>query len=84
MFVVFAAVAVMGVLRPSAAGAASGSFTDAGGVHAYGIKRVAEWEIGRGCGDGRFCPSDPISRAEMAAWLHKTATRLGGPPPRGF
>ena len=84
MFVVFAAVAVMGVLRPSAAGAASGSFTDAGGVHAYGIKRVAEWEIGRGCGDGRFCPSDPISRAEMAAWLHKTATRIGGPPPAVF
>ena len=72
---------VVGGLQAGAAGAASGGFSDAGGVHAYGIERVAEWEIDAGCGGDRFCPSDPISRAEMAAWLYKAATRLNAPPP---
>ena len=44
---------------------------------------MAEWRIDAGCGDGRFCPSEPISRAEMAAWLYRAAALLGGahPPP---
>lgn len=81
--VVFATVVVMGVLRPGAAGAAEG-FTDARGVHAHGIEQVALWGIAEGCGGGRFCPSDPISRAEMVTWLSKAATHLGSvyaPPP---
>ena len=72
---------VVGGLRPGGAGAASGGFSDAGGVHAYGIERVAEWGIDAGCGDGRFCPSEPISRAEMAAWLYRAAARINAPPP---
>lgn len=77
---VFVAVAVVvGVLSPGT-GAASGAFSDAGGVHAYGIERVAEWGIDAGCGDGRFCPSEPISRAEIAAWLYRAAARLNTPP----
>ena len=77
---VFVAVAVVvGVLSPDT-GAASGVFRDAGGVHAYGIKRVTEWEIDAGCGEDRFCPSEPISRAEMAAWLYRAAARLNTPP----
>ena len=49
-------------------------------MHAYGIERVAEWGIDAGCGEGRFCPSEPISRAEMAAWLYRAAARLNTPP----
>ena len=83
---VFVTVAVVAMgLRPSAAGAAGG-FSDAEGVHAYGIEQVARWGIDEGCGGGRFCPSDPISRAEMAAWLYKAATHLDSvhtPPPLG-
>ena len=74
---------VVGGLRPGAAGAASEGFSDAGGVHAYGIERVAEWGIDAGCGDGRFCPSEPISRAEMTAWLYRAADRINAPPPVG-
>ena len=72
---------VVGVFQPGAAGAASGGFSDTGDVHAYGIERVAEWGIDTGCGDGRFCPSEPISRAEMAAWLYRATARINTPPP---
>ena len=79
---VFAAVTVAAVgLQPNTAGAASQGFSDAGDVHAYGIERVSEWGIDAGCGDGRFCPSEPINRAEMAAWLYRAAALLNASPP---
>lgn len=56
-----------------------------GGVHAHGIERVVRQGIDSGCGDGLFCPADPISRAEMAAWLYRAAALLHDaptPPPR--
>ena len=65
----------------SDAGVPEEGFSDVGRVHAHGIKRVAELGIDSGCGDGRFCPDDPISRAEMAAWLYRAAALLYAPPP---
>lgn len=81
--VVVAVVAVWGsgTAVASDAGAPEEGFSDVGRVHAYGIERVAELGIDSGCGNGRFCPADPISRAEMAAWLYRAAALLYGPPP---
>lgn len=62
------------------AGAGVGGFSDAGGVHAHGIERVVQQGIDSGCGDGLFCPADPMSRAEMAAWLYRAVALLHGAP----
>lgn len=70
------------VLSSGAAVASESIFSDVdGSVHAYNIERVAEWGIDEGCGNGRFCPSELISRAEAAAWLHRAAVRIPLPPP---
>lgn len=42
---------------------------DDGGVHEGDIARIAAAGITLGCGDGRFCPDRPVTRAEMAAFL---------------
>ena len=60
----------------SETGTPEGGFSDVGGVHAYGIERVAQLGIDSGCGDDRFCPADPITRAEMDAWLYRAAALL--------
>ena len=53
---------------------------DDGSVHEGGIERVAEWGIDSGCGEGRFCPSGVMTRAQMAVWLYRAAARLYGAP----
>lgn len=58
-----------------------GSFSDDdGSVHESSIERMAEWGIDSGCADGRFCPSDVMTRAQMATWLYRAAARLYGAP----
>lgn len=42
---------------------------DDGSVFESDISALAAAGITRGCGSGRFCPGDPVSRAEMAAFL---------------
>ena len=79
--VVTVVVAVAAVLQSGASGA-SERFSDVSGGHAYGIEQVVRLGIDEGCGDGRFCPDEPISRAEMAAWLYQAAASLN--PPRGW
>lgn len=37
--------------------------------HRSAIRALAAAEITLGCGNGRFCPSDPVTRAEMATFL---------------
>lgn len=45
-------------------------FTDiATSVHRAAIKAVARAGITLGCGDGQYCPTEPVSRAEMASFL---------------
>jgi hypothetical protein len=51
---------------------ATGTFSDVGGVHAPGIEALAAAGITRGCGDGRFCPADGLTRAQMASLLART------------
>ena len=65
----------------SSSDAFEGAFSDDdGSVHEQSIERIAEWGIDAGCGDGRFCPSRAITRAQMAAWLYGAAARLYGAP----
>lgn len=78
-------VAIIGVWLPdmavaSGVGASEEVFSDGGGVHGYGIEQMARLGIDTGCGDGLFCSSDPISRAEMAAWLYRAAAHLNTDP----
>jgi uncharacterized protein YkwD len=50
----------------------SGSrFSDvpSGSVHAGAINAIAAEGVTLGCGDGRYCPDAPVSRAEMASFL---------------
>jgi hypothetical protein len=49
---------------------AGGPFTDIGGnIHAGAINAIYQAGITAGCGGGRYCPNNPISRAEMATFL---------------
>ena len=51
---------------------ASGGFSDVGGgVHQGGIDALEAEGVfeGTGCGDGLFCPDDPIHRWVMAVWM---------------
>ena len=52
-----------------------GTFRDvpAGSVHEPGIEAVAEAEITTGCAPGRYCPGDPVTRAQMATFLMRAA-----------
>ena len=58
---------------------ASGSFSDDdGSVHEANIEAIAAAGITRGCNppaNDRFCPDDPVTRGQMAAFLHRA---LGG------
>ena len=49
-------------------------------VHLANIERIADLEITQGCGQQRFCPSRTVTRAQMAAFLHRAVTRLYGEP----
>ena len=50
-------------------------------VHAPGIRAVAAAGITLGCGDGtRYCPTNPVQRDQMAAFLDR-ALGLNGPVP---
>lgn len=38
-------------------------------VHRLAIEAIADAGITLGCGDGRYCPSQPVKRSEMASFL---------------
>ena len=58
-----------------------GTFSDDdGSVHKEDIETIAEWEITLGCGADRFCPSETVTRNQMAAFLYRAAARLYGIP----
>jgi hypothetical protein len=52
-------------------------------VHGPAIARLAELGVTRGCGEGRYCPSGLVTRAQMASFLQRA---LGLPlgPEDGF
>jgi spore germination protein YaaH len=44
---------------------------DAGSPHEADINRLAAAGIATGCGAGTFCPGSPVTRDQMAAFLHR-------------
>jgi hypothetical protein len=44
-------------------------------VHESNINRVAAARITAGCSASRFCPTSPVTRGQMVAFLHRAATR---------
>src|SRR5690606_5631223 len=63
------------------------SFTDAGGVFATDIDRLGTAGITRGCNpptNDRFCPDQPVTRAQMATFLTRGLGLVPiTPPPDG-
>ena len=47
--------------------------------HQTNVNRLAESRITSGCGHSRFCPSDVVTRGQMAAFLHRALTSAGPP-----
>ena len=55
---------------------------DPASFYAPFIERMAELRVTTGCGDGtNFCPNDPVSRAQMAAFLTRAFSLPDGPDP---
>ena len=44
---------------------------DDGSVHQHDINRLASSGITSGCTPSQFCPAKPVTRAQMAAFLHR-------------
>ena len=54
-------------------------FTDDGGSdHEGDINRVAAAGITRGCAAGRFCPTSPVAREQMASFIARAAELTDG------
>ena len=56
---------------------------DPAGFFAPFIEKLADLGATTGCGDGRFCPDDPVTRAQMAVFLSRAYGLAEGPDP-GF
>ena len=69
----------VGVVAPAtAASRTSGLFADDDGdVHEASIEALAVAGITRGCGLGRFCPDDPVTRGQMAAFIDRSVPLAG-------
>src|SRR5690606_3039364 len=49
----------------------SGFSDTSGNVFEYDIESLAAAGIARGCAPSRFCPDVPVTRGQMAAFLHR-------------
>lgn len=49
-------------------------------THATAIERLADTGITGGCGDGRFCPHDAVTRGQFASLLTAAAELPAAPP----
>ncbi len=46
---------------------------DEGNLHENQINALANSGITGGCGPGRYCPTNPVTRGQMAAFLHRAS-----------
>ena len=53
---------------------------DDGSAHEDDIEAIAAWGVTLGCGTGRFCPAETVTRSQMAAFLHRAVAHLYGTP----
>lgn len=44
----------------------------AGSVHEVDIALIAQWGITTGCADDLYCPEDPVTRGQMAAFMKRS------------
>jgi S-layer homology domain len=65
---------------PPATGTVFGD-VPSGSFAAAWIEKLASLGITAGCGDGNFCPNDPVTRAQMAAFIVKALQGAGFDPP---
>ncbi len=71
MMVVMALLSAL-VVAPAAI-ASGGTFgDDDGSVHEVNIEALFAAGITKGCGPGLYCPDDPVTRGQMAAFLHRS------------
>ena len=54
-------------------------FTDVSGSQAPSINALADAGITLGCGGGRFCPNQPVTRGEMATFIRRAEKLPVGP-----
>ena len=56
---------------------------DEGSIHEPDIDRIAILGVTRGCAPSRYCPDDPVTRAEMASFLSRVlGLEVSEVPPR--
>ena len=53
---------------------------DDGTTHEGNIDRAAAAGIASGCGTGRFCPGNDVSRGQLAGFLHRVDKPVDPPP----
>jgi hypothetical protein len=81
---IFAAAAIIGLVMATGPGATAGQGRfedDDGSVHQVAIETLADSGITSGCNppdNNRFCPDDPVTRGQMAAFLRRG---IGGAAP---
>jgi hypothetical protein len=77
-----ALVLAIAVLVPATALAGYASFKDGPfGVHEDGVDWLAGSGVTAGCTPSEFCPGDPVTRAQMATFLHRLSGRASGVAP---
>jgi pectate lyase len=54
---------------------------DSDSEHEPAINRLATVGITRGCAEALYCPTSVVTREQMAAFLYRTADRVGTPTP---
>lgn len=54
---------------------------DSGNVHAPGISWVADNDVTAGCRADAYCPTDPVTRGQMATFLHRLSGNAPGTSP---
>ncbi|MDP8958719.1 MAG: S-layer homology domain-containing protein [Actinomycetota bacterium] len=50
---------------------------DAGSIHQADINALAKAGVTKGCGTGGYCPTHPVTRGQMAAFLYRALADQG-------
>lgn len=71
--------AALTVLVPGTALAGYATFTDGPfGVHEDGVDWLSRRGITAGCTPSEYCPGDPVTRAQMATFMHRLSGHASG------
>lgn len=73
----------VGMALPSAISLASHQFTDVPASSPYhgDIAAIRDAGVTTGCGGGRYCPKDTVTREQMAAFMNRLGALSPGKPP---